>query len=432
MSSATRWGCDRADRRTVLPSEPCPLNTSSRPTSSRAHPPDKTVLTTSRSRSYPGAKIGVLGYNGAGKSTLLRIMAGVDQEYRGEARARARRDRRHARAGAAPGSSPRTSGATSRTGSRRPRRCWTASTSSPRTTPRRPRRSSRTSRARSTPPTPGTSTRSSNTRWTRCACPPADADVSTLSGGERRRVALCRLLLRAAGPAAARRAHEPPRRRVGRLARAAPGRVQGDDRRGHPRPLLPRQRRRLDPRARPRARASPTRATTRRWLEQKQARLAQEDRAEKAARQRTIAAELEWVRTNPKGTRAEVQGAPLALRGAGRRGAQRQARRGPDPHPAGPRLGDVGARRPRTSRKGFGDRLLIEDLSFDLPRGGIVGVIGANGAGKTTLFRMITGRGERPTAARSARRHRQARLRRPVARRAGPREDGLGGDLRGP
>ena len=84
--------------------------------------------------------------------------------------------------------------------------------------------------------------------------PPGDADVTKLSGGERRRVALCRLLLRRPGPAAARRADQPPRRRVGRLARAAPRGVQGRRRRGHPRPLLPRQRRRLDPRARPRPR----------------------------------------------------------------------------------------------------------------------------------------------------------------------------------
>ena len=100
----------------------------------------------------------------------------------------------------------------------------------------------------------GSSTSRSRSRWTRCACPPGDADVTTLSGGEKRRVALCRLLLQPARHAAPRRAHEPPRRRVGGVARALPEGVPGQRRRGHPRPLLPRQRGRLDPRARPRRR----------------------------------------------------------------------------------------------------------------------------------------------------------------------------------
>ena len=94
--------------------------------------------------------------------------------------------------------------------------------------------------------------------------PPADADVTTLSGGERRRVALCRLLLKSPGPAAARRADQPPRRRVGRVARAVPQGLPGHGRRRHARSLLSRQRRRLDPRARSRARASRGKATTRR------------------------------------------------------------------------------------------------------------------------------------------------------------------------
>ena len=97
--------------------------------------------------------------------------------------------------------------------------------------------------------------------------------------------------------------------------------------------------------------------------------------------------------------------------------------------PPGPRLGDK-VIEAADLRKGFGDRLLIEDLSFSLPPAGIVGVIGANGAGKTTLFQMIVGQ-EQPDGGRAhARRHRRARLRRPVARRARPRQDRLGGDLR--
>ena len=138
-----------------------------------------------------------------------------------------------------------------------------------------------------------------------------------------------------ARPAAARRADQPPRRRVGRLARAAPRRVQGHRRRRHPRSLLPRQRRRLDPRARPRPRASPTRATTR--AGSSRSRRASRRRSAPRRRARsTIAAELEWVRQNPKGRQTKPKARLHELRGAARRGAQRQARRGPDPHPGRP------------------------------------------------------------------------------------------------
>src|SRR6202043_1637825 len=125
------------------------------------------------------------------------------------------------------------------------------------------------------------------------------------------------------------------------------------------------------------------------WLEQKQARLAQEDRSEKG-RERTIAAELDWVRTNPKGrrTKSKARLARYEELVAEERNVKLDE---VQIHiPPGPRLGD----RVLTAtnlRKGFGEQLLIEDLSFDLPRAGIVGGIGANGAGKTTLFRMITG-----------------------------------------
>ena len=131
------------------------------------------------------------------------------------------------------------------------------------------------------------------------------------------------------------------------------------------------------------------------WLEQKQARLAQEAKQD-VARQRTIAQELEWVRQNPKGRRTKAKA----------RLARYEALLAEDRNvkldqvqihiPAGPRLGDLVVQAEHL-RKGFGERLLIEDLSFSLPRGGIVGVIGPNGAGKTTLFRMITG-SEQPDA----------------------------------
>ena len=231
--------------------------------------PDRQVLANISLAFLPGAKIGVLGPNGAGKSTLLRIMAGLEEPSSGVAEL-------------APGATvgmlaqePELDPAQERARERRGRRpraratCSTASTRSRRSSPSPTPTSTRCSpsrrrcRTRSTAPTPGSSTRRSTARWTRCGCPTGDRDVTTLSGGERRRVALCRLLLSLARPAAARRADEPPRRRVGRLARALPRGVQGHGRRRHARPLLPRQRRRLDPRARPRPGASRSRATTR-------------------------------------------------------------------------------------------------------------------------------------------------------------------------
>ena len=167
--------------------------------------------------------------------------------------------------------------------------------------------------------------------------PPGDADVSTLSGGERRRVALCRLLLRApdlllldeptnhldAESVAWLEQHLAEYK--GTVVAVTHDRYFLDNVAGW---ILE-----LD-----RGRGIPYEGNYSSWLEQKQARLAQEERTEKA-RQRTIAAELEWVRTNPKGTAHEVQGSSRPLRGAGRRGAQREARRGPDPHPGGPAPG---------------------------------------------------------------------------------------------
>src|SRR5262245_13607889 len=218
--------------------------------------------------------------------------------------------------------------------------------------------------------------------------PDGDRDVTTLSGGERRRVALCRLLLSApdlllldeptnhldAESVAWLERHLEDYK--GTVVAVTHDRYFLDNVAGW---ILE-----LD-----RGHGIPFKRNYSSWLEQKQARLAQEERQE-SARQRTIARELEWVRTNPKGRRTKSK-ARLAnyerLLAEERNVKLDQVQI----HiPAGQRLGgkvieagDV--------RKGFGDRLLIEDLSFDLPPAGIVGVIGANGAGKTTLFRMIGG-----------------------------------------
>src|SRR5437588_714714 len=218
--------------------------------------------------------------------------------------------------------------------------------------------------------------------------PPGDAEVATLSGGERRRVALCRLLLRAtdlllldeptnhldAESVAWLEQHLAEYR--GTVVAVTHDRYFLDNVAGW---ILE-----LD-----RGRGIPYEGNYSSWLEQKQARLAQEARTEKA-HQRTIAAELEWVRTNPKGRRTKSK-ARLA-RYEELLAEERNVKLDEvQIHiPPGPRLGDAVLTAESVS-KGFGDRLLIESLSFDLPRAGIVGVIGANGAGKTTLFRMITG-----------------------------------------
>ena len=131
-------------------------------------------------------------------------------------------------------------------------------------------------------------------------CPPPDADVDPLSGGERRRVALCKLLLRAARPAAARRAHQPPRRRERAVAGAAPGQVPGHRHGDHPRPVLPRQRRRVDPRARPRPRATRYEGNYSTYLEKKAAAAGRCRAARTPSCKKRLADELEWVRSNAK------------------------------------------------------------------------------------------------------------------------------------
>jgi ATP-binding cassette ChvD family protein len=221
--------------------------------------------------------------------------------------------------------------------------------------------------------------------------PPADADVSTLSGGERRRVALCRLLLQgpdlllldeptnhldAESVAWLERHLEEYK---GTVVAVTHDRYFLDNVAGW---ILE-----LD-----RGHGLPFQGNYSSWLEQKAARLKQEEKQE-SARQRTIARELEWVRTNSKGRRAKSK---ARLNNYEQLLAEERAAKIDQVQihiPAGPRLGDK-VIEAEGLRKGFGDRLLIDDLSFSLPPAGIVGVIGANGAGKTTLFRMIVGEEE--------------------------------------
>ena len=360
---------------------------------SKAFPPDKQVLKDINLQFYPGAKIGVLGYNGAGKSTVLRIMAGQDTDYRGDAQL-------------APGASvgmleqePELDEAKDVKGNVEDGVAQTralldrfnelAANYSDETADEFAALQAKIDAADAW-------NLDTQLEYAMDALrlPPADADVTTLSGGERRRVALCRLLLAQpdlllldeptnhldAESVAWLERHLAEY--AGTIVAVTHDRYFLDNVAGW---ILE-----LD-----RAKGIPYQGNYSSWLEQKQARLAQEEKSEQA-RQRTIASELEWVRQNPKGRRTKSKARLAnyeALLAEDRNVSLDQVQI----HiPAGPRLGDVVVEA-EGLRKGFGEKLLIEDLDFSLPRGGIVGVIGPNGAGKTTLFRMITGE-EQPDA----------------------------------
>ena len=354
---------------------------------SKLHPPNKTVLDDITLAFYPGAKIGVLGYNGAGKSTLLRIMAGKDEEYRGEAQL-------------APGASvgmleqePQLDASKDEKGNVQDGVAETKALLD-RFNELAANYSDDVAeefgalQARIEAADAWNLETQLDYAMDALRLPPPDADVSTLSGGERRRVALCRLLLSApdlllldeptnhldAESVAWLEQHLAEYK--GAVVAVTHDRYFLDNVAGW---ILE-----LD-----RGKGIPYQGNYSSWLEQKQARLDQEERADKG-RRRTIAAELEWVRANPKGKRTKSK-ARLA-RYEEMVAEERQVKLDEvQIHiPPGPRLGEK-VLSATDLTKGYGDRLLIESLSFELPRAGIVGVIGANGAGKTTLFRMITG-----------------------------------------
>ena len=230
----------------------------------KVHPPDAVVLKDIWLSFLPGAKIGVLGLNGAGKSSLLRIMAGEDTEFIGEAFPADGIIGRLPAAGAAARSRRRPCKGNVEEGVAAIKALLDrydelnmklGEDLSPEEMDKVLEEQGRL-QDRIDAVNAWDLDSQLELAMDALRCPPPDADVTTLSGGERRRVALCRLLLQVARPAAARRADQPPRRRVGGLARALPQGIQGHGRRGHARPLLPRQRRRLDPRARSRLRHS--------------------------------------------------------------------------------------------------------------------------------------------------------------------------------
>jgi ATP-binding cassette ChvD family protein len=223
-------------------------------------------------------------------------------------------------------------------------------------------------------------------------CPPGDADIATLSGGEVRRVALCRLLLQKPDMLLL---DEPTNHLdaesvawLERYLKEYPGTVVAIT---HDRYFLDNVAGwilELD-----RGAGIPWEGNYSSWLEQKRERLAQEEKQE-SARQRTLEHELEWVRMSPRARQAKSKARLQAYETLLAEGGKERDGAAEIIIPQGPRLGDIVVQAEHLS-KGYGDRLLIEDLNFSLPRGGIVGVVGANGAGKTTLFRMITGQ-EKP------------------------------------
>src|SRR6186713_3227419 len=218
--------------------------------------------------------------------------------------------------------------------------------------------------------------------------PPADADVTTLSGGERRRVALCRLLLQSPDLLLL---DEPTNHLdaesvawLERFLKDYPGTVVAVT---HDRYFLDNVAGwilELD-----RGSGIPWQGNYSSWLDQKQQRLAQEEKQE-TKRQRTLERELEWIRMSPRARQAKGKARLNAYEELLNEDAAQKIEQVEIYIPPGPRLGDLVVEA-RGLRKAYGDQLLIEDLNFTLPRGGIVGVIGPNGAGKTTLFRMITG-----------------------------------------
>ncbi|MFM8888731.1 MAG: energy-dependent translational throttle protein EttA [Solirubrobacterales bacterium] len=354
---------------------------------SRVHPPDKEVLSDISLNFLPGAKIGVLGYNGAGKSTLLRIMAGQDSEFRGEAQLK--------------------DGATVGLLEQEPQLDESKDVRGNVEDGVRETRDlldrfneiaadysddNADEFARLQAKIDATDAwnldTTLDTAMDALRLPPGDADVSTLSGGERRRVALCRLLLSAPDLLLL---DEPTNHLdaesvawLEKYLEEYPGTVVAVT---HDRYFLDNVAGwilELD-----RGRGIPFEGNYSAWLEQKQARLAQEEK-EESARATTIASELEWVRENPKGRRKKSKARlaryeELLAEEKNVRLDQVQIH-----IPAGPRLGDLVIEADGL-KKGFDEKLLVEDLSFSLPPAGIVGVIGPNGAGKTTLFRMVVG-----------------------------------------
>jgi ATP-binding cassette ChvD family protein len=356
---------------------------------SRRHPPDKEVLKDISLSFLPGAKIGVLGYNGAGKSTLLRIMACLDPDFDGQAQL-------------APGASvglleqePELDPAKDVRGN------IEEGVAEVRALLDRFNELSMNYSEENADELGAVQEQiDSLDGWNldttleiamdALRCPPPESDVSTLSGGERRRVALCRLLLRQPDLLLL----DEPTNHLDAESVAWLERHLHDY--GGTVVAVTHDRYFLDNVAGwilelDRGRGIPYQGNYSAWLEQKRARLEHESRQDQT-RKRTIERELEWVRLNASARRNKPKARLNAYESllAADAAATTKLDQVQIHIPAGPRLGEVVVEAEHL-RKGYGDRVLIDDLSFKLPRGGIVGVIGPNGAGKTTLMRLITG-----------------------------------------
>jgi ATP-binding cassette ChvD family protein len=362
-------------------------------------PPKREILKGIWLSFYPGAKIGVIGGNGAGKSTLLRIMAGVDTEFLGEAW-----PADGVRVGFLP-QEPRLDPAKDVRGNvedgvAEVRGLLTrfdeinAKLGEPLDDDEMEKVLAEQGRVQDAIEAANgwDLDRTVEIAMDALRCPPGDADVGTLSGGEVRRVALCRLLLQKPDLLLL---DEPTNHLdaesvawLEQFLKEYPGTVVAIT---HDRYFLDNVAGwilELD-----RGAGIPWEGNYTSWLEQKKQRLAVEEKQE-TARQRTLERELEWVRMSPRARQAKSKSRLQAYEEMLAEGGRDREGQAEIIIPAGPRLGDVVVQVEQLV-KGYGDRLLIEDLSFSLPRGGIVGVIGPNGAGKTTLFRMITGQ-EKP------------------------------------
>lgn len=356
-------------------------------------PPKKVILEDISLNFFPGAKIGVLGYNGAGKSTLLRIMAGVDTDFIGEARPAPDLrigylqqepqldEDKDVRANVEAGLSEIINT------QKRLEEVYAAYAE-----PEADFEALASEQAKLENIIQVADAHNLENKMEIAAdalrLPPWEAEVKNLSGGERRRVALCRLLLSSPDMLIL---DEPTNHLdaesvawLERFLKEYGGTVVAVT---HDRYFLDNVAGwilELD-----RGHGIPWQGNYSSWLEQKEQRLAIEEKKE-GNRQKTIKAELEWVRSNPKARQAKSKARMQRFEELSSADYQKRSETQSLYIPPGPRLGELVIEANNISKK-YGDKLLYEDLSFNLPRGGIVGIIGANGAGKTTLFRLITG-----------------------------------------
>ncbi|HJR70203.1 MAG TPA: energy-dependent translational throttle protein EttA [Gammaproteobacteria bacterium] len=364
-------------------------------------PPKRYILRDISLSFFPGAKIGVLGLNGSGKSTLLRIMAGVDQDFEGEARPQPGIKIGFLQQEPALDDSKNVKGIVEEGVADELALIKRFNEISDKFAEPMPddemnRLLEEQGKLQDKIDAIGgwELERKLEIAADALRLPPWDASVKSLSGGERRRVALCRLLLSNPDMLLL---DEPTNHLdaesvawLERFLKEFPGTVIAVT---HDRYFLDNVAGwilELD-----RGHGIPWEGNYSSWLEQKDQRLKLEEKQE-AARQRTIKTELEWVRTNPGARRAKAKARLARFEELTSKEFQARNETNEIYIPPGPRLGDLVIEADNTA-KSFGDRVLFENLSFSLPPGGIVGVIGPNGAGKTTLFRMLAGT-EKPDA----------------------------------